>query len=138
MADEDFEIDIYGDTANEHDNETQAPTGDHQDESHAYNDDTAPPAQDTNGDQHYEEEGASREQDSRSNDAPQQGVKRKSESEIDDRPVDPNATPALMLSDLNWWTTDDGVRAYTREVGCEDELKEVTFSEHRVNGRSKG
>ncbi|KAL2868422.1 uncharacterized protein BJX67DRAFT_57272 [Aspergillus lucknowensis] len=66
---------------------------------------------------------------------PQQGVKRK---EFDDRPVDPDATPALLVSELNWWTTDDDIRGWVRESGCEDELKDVTFSEHKVNGKSKG
>lgn len=66
---------------------------------------------------------------------PQQGVKRK---ELDDRPVDPDATPALLISELHWWTTDDDIRGWVREAGCEDELKDVTFSEHKVNGKSKG
>ena len=66
---------------------------------------------------------------------PQQGVKRK---ELDERPVDPDATPALLISELHWWTTDDDIRGWTREAGCEDELKDVTFSEHKVNGKSKG
>ncbi|KAL4884736.1 hypothetical protein BJY04DRAFT_169917 [Aspergillus karnatakaensis] len=66
---------------------------------------------------------------------PQQGVKRK---EHDDRQVDPDATPALLISELNWWTTDDDIRGWVREAGCEGELKDVTFSEHKVNGKSKG
>ncbi|KAL2831168.1 hypothetical protein BDW59DRAFT_7796 [Aspergillus cavernicola] len=65
----------------------------------------------------------------------QQGMKRK---ELDDRPVDPDATPALLISELHWWTTDDDIRGWVREAGCEDELKDVTFSEHKVNGKSKG
>lgn len=68
--------------------------------------------------------------------APQQGVKRK-ESPTD-RPTDPDATSALYISDLHWWTTDDEIRGWINEAGCEDELKDVTFSEHKVNGKSKG
>ncbi|KAN0068453.1 hypothetical protein V8E54_013177 [Elaphomyces granulatus] len=56
----------------------------------------------------------------------------------DDRPADPDATTALFISDLFWWTTDDDVRGWVREAGCEAELKDVTFSEHKVNGKSKG
>ncbi|KAJ0422173.1 hypothetical protein BJY00DRAFT_98469 [Aspergillus carlsbadensis] len=67
--------------------------------------------------------------------APHQGVKRK---EFDERPVDPDASPALLVSELHWWTTDDDIRDWVRDAGCEDELKDVTFSEHKVNGKSKG
>lgn len=66
---------------------------------------------------------------------PQQGVKRK---ELEDRPSDPDATTALLVSDLYWWTTDDEIRGWIRQADCEGELKDVTFSEHKVNGKSKG
>jgi hypothetical protein len=68
---------------------------------------------------------------------PQQGQKRK-EISSEDRPTDPDATTALFVSELSWWTTDDDIRGWIREAGCEDELKDVTFSEHKVNGKSKG
>ncbi|KAJ5114765.1 hypothetical protein NUU61_000524 [Penicillium alfredii] len=67
--------------------------------------------------------------------APPHGVKRK---EYDDRQADPDATTALLLSDLFWWTTDDDIRGWVNQAQCEDELKDVTFSEHKVNGKSKG
>jgi hypothetical protein len=65
-----------------------------------------------------------------------QGVKRKETS--DERPIDHDATNALMISDLHWWITEDDIRGWTNEAGAEDELKELTFSEHKVNGKSKG
>ena len=65
-----------------------------------------------------------------------QGVKRKETS--DERPVDHGATSALMISDLHWWTTEDDIRGWINDVGAEVELKELTFSEHKVNGKSKG
>ncbi|KAJ5692354.1 hypothetical protein N7462_001777 [Penicillium macrosclerotiorum] len=67
--------------------------------------------------------------------APIHGVKRK---EYDDRQSDPDATTALLISDLFWWTTDDDIRGWVNQAQCEDELKDVTFSEHKVNGKSKG
>ena len=69
--------------------------------------------------------------------APQtQGLKRKDGT--DDRPLDPGATSALMISELHWWVTDDDVRGWANQSECEDELDEVTFSEHKINGKSKG
>jgi hypothetical protein len=43
-----------------------------------------------------------------------------------------------MISELNWWNTDDDIRGWAREADCEDEIKDITFSEHKVNGKSKG
>lgn len=69
--------------------------------------------------------------------APQtQGLKRKEGS--DDRYIDPAATTALFISDLHWWVTDDDIRGWANQNQCEDELEDVTFSEHKVNGKSKG
>lgn len=67
----------------------------------------------------------------------QQGQKRKEISSSEDRPTDPDATTALFVSELFWWTTDDDIRGWVREANAEDELKDVTFSEHKVNGKSK-
>lgn len=66
----------------------------------------------------------------------QQGVKRK--ESFDERPTDAGATTALMISDLHWWSTEDDIRGWANQAGCESELKDVTFSEHKVNGKSKG
>jgi hypothetical protein len=69
--------------------------------------------------------------------APQtQGLKRKEGA--DDRFVDPGATTALFISDLHWWITDDDIRGWANQSECEDELEDMTFSEHKVNGKSKG
>lgn len=69
--------------------------------------------------------------------APQtQGLKRKDGT--DDRYVDPGATTALFISELHWWVTDDDLRGWANQSQCEDELDDITFSEHKVNGKSKG
>jgi hypothetical protein len=147
MAEEDFEIDLYGDANNE---QTEGKAEDS--DSHTY------PGDDhhTNGEQGGEHGGEggdfaddrrhqeddmdrdqSHDQHSTSQSVPPQGVKRKSDSG-DDRPVDPGATTALLVSELNWWNTDDEIRGWARLADCEDELKDITFSEHKVNGKCKG
>ncbi|KAF2656723.1 hypothetical protein K491DRAFT_703875 [Lophiostoma macrostomum CBS 122681] len=67
----------------------------------------------------------------------QQGVKRK-QGDDDDRPVEPGATAALMLNELNWWISEEDIRGWANQSGCEDELIDITFNEHKVNGKSKG
>ncbi|KAI3330686.1 hypothetical protein F4824DRAFT_478057 [Ustulina deusta] len=144
MADEDFEIDVYGDANADTDSKVDDSS------TQAYDSNTSitiangsnPPESvnnDNSANHHSNYDG----QDQNSHDdhgAPfakyQQGVKRKGES--DDRPIDPGATNCLLLSDLNWWTTDDDIRGWVTHASCEDELKDITFSEHKVNGKSKG
>ena len=90
-----------------------------------------------------EEEPSSQYRDFREEDAtddpatlPPKYTKRKSPA--DDRPLDHNATHAITLSELHWYTTEDDIRGWINQAGCEDELKQITFSEHKVNGKSKG
>jgi hypothetical protein len=64
------------------------------------------------------------------------GTKRKIEE--DDRPVDPDSTTAVMILELQWWMSDDDIRGFAQEASCEDELDDISFSEHKVNGKSKG
>lgn len=157
MAEDDnFDIDIYGDDApqdsfnNNSEVKTEAHSGSLPDASHA--DDNAHPngamkqetkpddATQSNGDERQQISstgGSSHNQLQPPKQAPvQQGVKRKEGA--DDRPVDGNATTALLISDLHWWTNEDDIRGWTNQSGCEDELVDVTFNEHKVNGKSKG
>lgn len=67
----------------------------------------------------------------------QQGVKRK-EGTTDEREIAAGATTALLVSDLHWYQDEDDVRGWCNQAGVEDEVKEITFNEHKVNGKSKG
>lgn len=67
----------------------------------------------------------------------QQGVKREQGAE-DTRETDAGATAALRLGELQWWITEDDIRGWANQCEVENELKEVTFNEHKVNGKSKG
>ena len=67
-----------------------------------------------------------------------QGTRRKFEEGVDNRPMDPGATSALRIADLHWWTTEDDIRGWTNQETIEDEVKSVTFNEHKINGKSKG
>ena len=84
---------------------------------------------------------------------PQQGTKRKAsdaeqehhqpdasheQSYTDNRPLDPGASPCLKLADLHWWTTEEDLRGMCARAGAEAELHELSFGEHKINGKSKG
>lgn len=50
----------------------------------------------------------------------------------------PYRKPALLLNELQWWTTEDDLRSYCAAAGVEDALKDVSFGEHKVNGKCWG
>ncbi|KAF2146283.1 uncharacterized protein K452DRAFT_305234 [Aplosporella prunicola CBS 121167] len=154
MADDDnFDIDIYGDDNtqeyNQNESEVKAESQTEAMPDAPQNSETPKPEDDkakqhenngTNGDQTQaisSTGGSSQNQLQPPKQAPvQQGVKRKEGP--DDRPVDANATTALLISELHWWTNEDDIRGWANQSGCEDELVDVTFNEHKVNGKSKG
>ena len=142
--DDNFDIDIYGDGGSYNDN----------DQGDTKNDDSelildapenaqqggaqegpqqADQGSNTAGNGEQGQDAMNQDQTPQETSASQQGIKRQ-----DDRPSDPDATTALLLSDLFWWTTDDDIRGWVNQAGSEEELKDVTFSEHKVNGKSKG
>lgn len=143
MAEEDFEIDVYGDAEGGQDQEQGAQEHHHDDPADDQNQDMDRGDQNGSGneygDHHEDQNGGDHGMDEQTGEqpAPQQGVKRKQE-ESDDRPVDQGATTALLLSEMQWWVTEDEIRGWTRDADGEDELKDITFSEHKVNGKSKG
>ncbi|KAF2747495.1 hypothetical protein M011DRAFT_494280 [Sporormia fimetaria CBS 119925] len=165
MADDDkFDIEIYGDddapeyadttapkNANQqgdsgmqtesHADQTAHATGEIQNDTTnaARNDSSAPGAEHGSATQQISSTGGSTDDQMHLHkQAPQQqGVKRK-QGDGDERPVDPGATAALMINDLNWWISEEDIRGWANQSGCEDELIEATFNEHKVNGKSKG
>ena len=147
-----FDIDIYGDGGGDLENDANGNYK--QDEEHEFtvdapdetgNGSTGLEAESSNMAAHQangeskipNSDGASHDHPEYPKQAPQQqGLKRKEGS--DERILDSGASTAILISDLHWWITEDDIRGWANQAGCEDELKDVTFSEHKVNGKSKG
>lgn len=55
-----------------------------------------------------------------------------------DQSVDANASQAVIVNGMQWWVNDDDVRGWARFAGAEDDLRDITFGEHKVNGKCKG
>ncbi|GAA5844692.1 hypothetical protein JCM11251_007351 [Rhodosporidiobolus azoricus] len=48
------------------------------------------------------------------------------------------AQTAVYIGELHWWTSDADIVDLARLAGVEIPLKNVSFQEHKVNGKSKG
>ncbi|KAI7192697.1 hypothetical protein KC363_g3103, partial [Hortaea werneckii] len=152
-ADDDtFEIDIYGDDQPEQPEPTPAKA---ESEQQPTTDNVKDELQD-NG--NLSQQDNTQEADASETSTSHQGVKRKAEDDesdikhdpsttndqyhndeyVDNRPVDPGAMPALRLADLHWWTTEEDLRYFCAQAQAENELDELSFGEHKINGKSKG
>lgn len=155
MAEEDYDIDFYGDATGD-DQQPQQNQQNHGEnhEGNAYDDEAR-----KNGDHghtHHDGDADNREShehgDGQNHSGAQEHEQEQQQKHGDSNhtrnpstsgshgrgPVDANATTAIMLSDLNWWITDDDIRGWLRVSEAEEGLKDITFSEHKVNGKSKG
>ena len=161
MADDDFDFEIYGDETNPDYNQESTETANgaatetpdagavggeesNYDESYNYGSEQNQQGNgagergegdttDANG-QQYEQNDRALNADQAG--TPQQGTKRKSPT--DEEPLEPGAVQALIVGELDWWVTDDVLRGWAVACAIEPQLKDVTFSEHKVNGKSKG
>ena len=131
-----FEIDIYGDAEEGYQNEEQQmeQTSDHQNQMQR----TSTEDPNEQHEEHRETEigDTVESMNTEASKLAVQSLKRK--DGIDERPIDSGATAALTVSELHWWINDDDIRGWASQCQCEDELREITFSEHKVNGKSKG
>ncbi|KAI8146635.1 hypothetical protein BJV82DRAFT_576176 [Fennellomyces sp. T-0311] len=54
------------------------------------------------------------------------------------RGIVPHPTNAMYIGELAWYVNDEAVKAPLVEAGLGNELKDLTFFEHKVNGKSRG
>ncbi|GHJ87742.1 hypothetical protein NliqN6_4144 [Naganishia liquefaciens] len=44
----------------------------------------------------------------------------------------------VLLDGLNWWTTDEDIVAAAAQANVPIDIRDVTFAEHKINGKSRG
>ncbi|KAI5453219.1 hypothetical protein NCC49_006244 [Naganishia albida] len=44
----------------------------------------------------------------------------------------------VLLDGLNWWTTDEDLVAVAAQANVPIDIRDVTFAEHKINGKSRG
>lgn len=163
MAEEDdFDIDIYGDEQPEyvqepadqitedakHDDSSFAPGPDGTNVGRPPNEPETEPGiveqagdqliADTVGESSQEEGGATYQAGTESAPNPDQTAPFSGQHNGDQQEKDPNATAALRLTELQWWDTEDDLRGWANDCSVEDQIKDITFNEHKANGKSKG
>jgi len=152
MDDDNFDIDIYGDdTVDDQQSFTtalEAPHIKNEDSQPAINntDQTSPAEEDVKKEVSNQNDNGEQQQIATTvtspytTSAPKQAPVKQGDgrAESDDRVIDSGASTAIVISDLHWYQNDEDIRGWANQAGCEDELKDIAFNEHKVNGKSKG
>ena len=140
MADDDnFDIDIYGEDGPPEGNEKQENTSgfvDSQTQDEITGDGMIPHHEDHNEEQEVATQTSIEPQET---DQGQQSPFRPPNANANTQaPLDSDATSCLIITEMQWWTNDDDIRGWTNKCGHEDDLKDITFAEYKINGKSRG
>ncbi|CAK1359712.1 unnamed protein product [Cercospora beticola] len=154
--DDTFDLDIYGDESQAQEqaqNEQQHQEEENPEDRIDFGDDSYPSYEEQQHITHQEQQDAPSAQTGQKRKAPDDGHDEHQQSgppangTSSARPasstpattsVEPNATQALKLSELHWWTTEEDLRAFCAQAEVETQLRDIAFGEHKINGKSRG
>jgi hypothetical protein len=144
MADDEFEIDIYGDSADGGDDASKRSDPERCD-GDGSNTDSHVNAKDGDADKKdgggtgNKDGGDTGKKDNEKSQPPilvvPRGLKRKAD---EDMPASTTGAAALLISEIAWWITEENIRMWVNKAESYSELIGITFNEHKVNGKSKG
>lgn len=134
MADDDFDIDIYGDER------MQTSAGDELIELDLDEPQTASQDLDHPPTKSPQPQDTQQSQAAAPSAPAAQGDQPPTPAQSEGTPVEgkPPGATALRMNELHWWVTEDDVRSWINACQLETEVVEIAFAEHKENGKSKG